>query len=729
MTPRDDRSRLPPMRVERGERLGVARPRRRTPGGIERGHGVGLLPGDDELAFRLGEPRASVGADAGSARDRSPRGRPAAGSRRSRWRRRAPRAPRRAVPARSAPRPAPPRAGRVRPGVRSRSANGSPATSARAAITAEAAPIGRAERAPPRRRRPARRAPPRAAASSASSAAASSAASACAAASSSSTPSMSAEVARRAVEPVGRRPRARSAAGSARASRRSASSSAAVASASAASARADAACAVPSADGREPRAEPLDRRRGVRAPGGQPRRVLPERGQVGPDTPFGAATSGERGIRLVRSRAARTRRGRRCASSTCRRSAAEWAIGVVEPLLQEERLAQPPPGGLERVAHVACGRRAELRLGERHLAFGLAHGRVGLHDEALGPDLERRGRRRGATRSRRAPRRRNPTTPPAIATAAAPKTRREGNHQRPSAMCRSLGRAGASWLGAASERARGPDPTRRGRESAGFVGMRHPRVLLSAHASAAETRRSTARRMPRGGRCGAPRCCARSSRPWLDFSSLEDGGLPTTWPEGVHRVRALAFRRFPAGDELVDVSYPGGLPDGRAHAARRRRRAHRPARGVRSVGPPHGGLARCPTGARSTATSCSPTPGAIDLMAWYPTWAFWQWRGMRLRQLAPGWAYDPPGTADADAADAVRAERRPWGRSHDRLDRRTAARRLAPPRVRALRGRAPAQRARPCWPGTSSGSPRATSSSRGIRSRRCCPTTGRSSPA
>jgi len=50
--------------------------------------------------------------------------------------------------------------------------------------------------------------------------------------------------------------------------------------------------------------------------------------------------------------------------------------------------------------------------------------------------------------------------------------------------------------------------------------------------------------------------------PWLDFSSLEQDGLPTTWPEGPHRVRALAFRRFPAGEELVDVSYPGGLPTG-----------------------------------------------------------------------------------------------------------------------------------------------------------------------
>jgi hypothetical protein len=26
---------------------------------------------------------------------------------------------------------------------------------------------------------------------------------------------------------------------------------------------------------------------------------------------------------------------------------------------------------------------------------------------------------------------------------------------------------------------------------------------------------------------------------------------------------------------------------------------------------------------------------------------------MRLRQLAPGWSYDPPGTADADATAGI----------------------------------------------------------------------------
>ena len=148
--------------------------------------------------------------------------------------------------------------------------------------------------------------------------------------------------------------------------------------------------------------------------------------------------------------------------------------------------------------------------------------------------------------------------------------------------------------------------------------------------------------------------------PWLDFSSLEDGGLPTTWPEGVHRVRALAFRRFPAGDELVDVSYPGGLPTG----VRMLRDGGGALTGPLAVfdrWDHRMAVSELPDGRTLYRDQLLAHAGAIDLLAWYPTWAFWQWRGMRLRQLAPGWAYDPPGTADADAADAVRAAATPVG--------------------------------------------------------------------
>ncbi|WP_437582649.1 hypothetical protein ACSAGD_10325 [Paramicrobacterium sp. CJ85] len=33
--------------------------------------------------------------------------------------------------------------------------------------------------------------------------------------------------------------------------------------------------------------------------------------------------------------------------------------------------------------------------------------------------------------------------------------------------------------------------------------------------------------------------------------------------------------------------------------------------------------------------------GAAAPALWYPLWAIWQWRGSRLRDMAPSWAYDP----------------------------------------------------------------------------------------
>ena len=140
--------------------------------------------------------------------------------------------------------------------------------------------------------------------------------------------------------------------------------------------------------------------------------------------------------------------------------------------------------------------------------------------------------------------------------------------------------------------------------------------------------------------------------PWLDFSSLEHGGLPTTWPEGQHRVRALAFRRFPAGEEVVDVSYPGGLPTG----VRMLRDGGGALTGPLAVfdrWDHRMAVSELPDGRTLYRDQLRARAGALDLVAWYPTWAFWQWRGLRLQQLAPTWSFDPPGTADAEAADTA----------------------------------------------------------------------------
>ncbi|MGW9167536.1 hypothetical protein [Agromyces sp. NPDC055658] len=138
--------------------------------------------------------------------------------------------------------------------------------------------------------------------------------------------------------------------------------------------------------------------------------------------------------------------------------------------------------------------------------------------------------------------------------------------------------------------------------------------------------------------------------PWLDLASLEPGGLPTVWPEGGHHVRAFAFRRFPAGEELVEISFPGGLPTGvrmlrdsggalTGPLARFGRWDHRMA------------ISALPDGRTLYRDRLLASAGAWDPVAWYPTWAFWQWRGHRLRRLAPGWSFDPPGTADAASGE------------------------------------------------------------------------------
>ncbi|MFC6356811.1 hypothetical protein [Luethyella okanaganae] len=143
--------------------------------------------------------------------------------------------------------------------------------------------------------------------------------------------------------------------------------------------------------------------------------------------------------------------------------------------------------------------------------------------------------------------------------------------------------------------------------------------------------------------------------PWLDLSSLEPGGFPTQWSEGEHRVRALAFRSLPVGDEVIDLSFPTALSPG-----------------VRMMRDGGGGRSGIMAGLRDWdhRMAVSPDPGGsggtlyrdrlivragvLTPAIWYSIWAFWQWRGHRLRQLAPSWSFEPelsdrPQTAVASA--------------------------------------------------------------------------------
>ena len=148
--------------------------------------------------------------------------------------------------------------------------------------------------------------------------------------------------------------------------------------------------------------------------------------------------------------------------------------------------------------------------------------------------------------------------------------------------------------------------------------------------------------------------------PWVDFRSDELAGFPTVWAEGEHRVRVRAFGAFTVGTQAIRLASerraePGGtgtvriLHDtgggtGGALAALPHL-DHRMAIAPDPAGPDAEGRLRTLYRDQLIVKA-----GILTPVAWYTMWAFWQWRGVRLRQLAPTWAYDPP-ASDREPAD------------------------------------------------------------------------------
>lgn len=104
---------------------------------------------------------------------------------------------------------------------------------------------------------------------------------------------------------------------------------------------------------------------------------------------------------------------------------------------------------------------------------------------------------------------------------------------------------------------------------------------------------------------------------------LRDTGGPSTGPLSALRGwnHRMAISRAP------DSGKPGGRPAGQ------------PGGQHEDSGLPEQPLR---TLLRDRLTFHGPAAGAF----WYPLWAIWQWRGARLRSMAPNWAFDPELRAD-----------------------------------------------------------------------------------
>ena len=141
----------------------------------------------------------------------------------------------------------------------------------------------------------------------------------------------------------------------------------------------------------------------------------------------------------------------------------------------------------------------------------------------------------------------------------------------------------------------------------------------------------------------SPTVMRECAAPWIDYASLEPDGFPTRWEEGAHPVTLLAGGLAPMGQQRIQISL-----DTVRHE------------GVRIVHDDGGGLAGFPKvitkwDHRMAVSTHLDDPaatlyrdrlvfdaGAATLALWPSLWALWQWRGLRLTQLAPSFDELPP---------------------------------------------------------------------------------------
>jgi hypothetical protein len=139
------------------------------------------------------------------------------------------------------------------------------------------------------------------------------------------------------------------------------------------------------------------------------------------------------------------------------------------------------------------------------------------------------------------------------------------------------------------------------------------------------------------------------STPLIEIESLSVEGFPTVWEPGVHPVQMRGGGVIPIGQQAIRLSF---------ETAERgaTRILHDSGAGLRGavstirLWDHRMAIAPDPAGTGKTLYRDQLTIGAglLTPFAWYGLWAFWQWRGHKLQQLAPTWSYDPATDAGGD---------------------------------------------------------------------------------
>jgi hypothetical protein len=132
-----------------------------------------------------------------------------------------------------------------------------------------------------------------------------------------------------------------------------------------------------------------------------------------------------------------------------------------------------------------------------------------------------------------------------------------------------------------------------------------------------------------------------------------DSPVPTLWEPGAMNVTMKGAGVIPVGRQLIDLDFDlKRMPGVRILVD-----SGRPLSGPLSLLDSwHHRMAVAPAPGAEGKTLYRDrldVTGAAALPLWMPLWTMWQWRGVRLAQMAPNWAFEPvPGEPSDDASTA-----------------------------------------------------------------------------
>ena len=139
----------------------------------------------------------------------------------------------------------------------------------------------------------------------------------------------------------------------------------------------------------------------------------------------------------------------------------------------------------------------------------------------------------------------------------------------------------------------------------------------------------------------SPAVFAEVSSPLIRMESRGEQGFPTVWESGEHPVELRGLGLVPLGEQIIRLTMATTRPDG-VRILRDTGRGVSGSLAAVTLWDHQMAIAPDPAGTGKTLYRDQLVfrAGPATLALWPGFWLFWQWRMLRLKQLAPSWRLD-----------------------------------------------------------------------------------------